>query len=565
VRTGALPGRVSASCGIAMTDNTQTPSSDAASGGGAPAPTALRSRGDAWMKLACVALVLAAIWSVPQHAVLAAGEADAYSLGPTDKIRVRVFEWRATRDETYEWTALNTEYTVNPSGKLSMPLIGDVPASGFTPEQISTAIGDRLRERLGLVEVPGVAVEIVQYRPVYVVGHVEKPGEYLFRPGMSALQAMSLAGGARKSDDGSSLRFAREAIVSRGDMQLVTLEANALAARRARLEAERTGRADIQFPWTAQERQDENLAMLTKQEEWLFATRAHAHATQTATLESMKTYLKQEISSLEGQLGAQVTQLNLMKTEQDTFAKLYSKGLTTGSRKMGLERNVASLDGDRLRLETNVFRARQDLGKAEMALNELNNKRAQDIIVELRQTEDKLSAALQKFETSGRLLFDSEYIAPALMEGQLQQRKVRYTYHVIRMSGGQPTEFEAAETTPLRPGDTLKIERVPVDLPQLRRNAPTAAPAAPKVSGLIEPRIESRTELTASTAVIAPPAVALTTTGINGVEKTGPEHSGAEKIEVEKTSDSVAAPKSKRSGTRTRSRRAAEAAAALTR
>ena len=47
-----------------------------------------------------------------------------YKLGALDKIRVKVFEWRPSRDEVFEWAALNAEYTIGASGKLALPLIG---------------------------------------------------------------------------------------------------------------------------------------------------------------------------------------------------------------------------------------------------------------------------------------------------------------------------------------------------------------------------------------------------------------------------------------------------------
>ncbi|WP_204303267.1 polysaccharide biosynthesis/export family protein, partial [Stenotrophomonas maltophilia] len=71
----------------------------------------------AWLTLLCFVATLLAATSVA-----AAVEAD-YRLGPQDKIRVKVWEWRAASGDTFEWTALNGEFTINSAGILAMPLV----------------------------------------------------------------------------------------------------------------------------------------------------------------------------------------------------------------------------------------------------------------------------------------------------------------------------------------------------------------------------------------------------------------------------------------------------------
>ena len=122
-----------------------------------------------------------------------------YALGSQDKIRLKVFEWRASRDEIFEWTAFNAEYTVGPAGKISLPLVGDVLAAGKSPSELSQAIGQALQTRIGLVEPPSISVEVVQFRPFYIVGDVDRPGEYAYRPGLTLLQAITIAGGGPRS------------------------------------------------------------------------------------------------------------------------------------------------------------------------------------------------------------------------------------------------------------------------------------------------------------------------------------------------------------------------------
>uniref|UniRef100_UPI001954D9C9 polysaccharide biosynthesis/export family protein n=2 Tax=Bacteria TaxID=2 RepID=UPI001954D9C9 len=82
---------------------------------------------------------------------------------PQDKIRVKVWEWRAASGDTFEWTALNGEFTINSAGILAMPLVGAVHAEGATTGEVAGIIADRLKAVAGLVKAPNAAVEIAQY------------------------------------------------------------------------------------------------------------------------------------------------------------------------------------------------------------------------------------------------------------------------------------------------------------------------------------------------------------------------------------------------------------------
>ena len=89
-----------------------------------------------------------------------------YVLGPTDKLRVIVFGE----------PNLSNEFVISPAGILSMPLIGGVPADGVTVAALEEAIAAKLRA--GYLNDPRVSVEVLIYRPFYILGEVGSPGEY---------------------------------------------------------------------------------------------------------------------------------------------------------------------------------------------------------------------------------------------------------------------------------------------------------------------------------------------------------------------------------------------------
>ena len=109
---------------------------------------------------------------------------EAYTLGPGDQIRLTVF-----RHED-----LSGELEIDGEGYLAMPLIGEVLAGGMTPRQLETELESRLEGGGYLVD-PQVSVELLNYRPFYVIGEVNRPGSYQYVNGMNVVNAVALAGG----------------------------------------------------------------------------------------------------------------------------------------------------------------------------------------------------------------------------------------------------------------------------------------------------------------------------------------------------------------------------------
>lgn len=116
--------------------------------------------------------------------VLLPPDADAdYRLGSGDRLRVIVFGE----------TDLSGEFDVSGSGKVALPLIGQVHAEGLTLSDFETAMETKLQE--GYLTSPKVSVEVLNYRPFYIYGEVGTPGQYPYRSGMTALNAIAVAGG----------------------------------------------------------------------------------------------------------------------------------------------------------------------------------------------------------------------------------------------------------------------------------------------------------------------------------------------------------------------------------
>jgi len=211
-----------------------------------------------------------------------------YRLGVGDQVRLKVFEWRSTVGEVHEWSVLNSDFRVGPDGSLSLPLLGAVAATGHTVDELADAIAKSLQSVVGLALKPQASVEVVQFRPFYILVSVNHPGEYTYRPGMTLLQAISIAGGLHRVDDPSLLMFQRNSLMTAGDLRVSQLDYNGFLARRARLQAELDGSDKITFPPDLLRQQNEAVAaQLMQREQVIFAARRDALRSQLAALNSL--------------------------------------------------------------------------------------------------------------------------------------------------------------------------------------------------------------------------------------------------------------------------------------
>jgi polysaccharide biosynthesis/export protein len=106
-----------------------------------------------------------------------------YTIDTGDRVRISVFGQEG----------VSNSYLVDAAGYVNVALTGPIAARGLTSASLAEAIAARLRE--GFVREPHVSVEVEAYRPFYILGEVNAPGQYPYQPGMSVETAIAIAGG----------------------------------------------------------------------------------------------------------------------------------------------------------------------------------------------------------------------------------------------------------------------------------------------------------------------------------------------------------------------------------
>ena len=113
----------------------------------------------------------------------AAAPASIYRLGSDDKLRMVV----------YGEEQLTGEYVVGSDGEISPPLIGSVKVAGLTLAEAQAKITEAYGS--SYVTDPKISLNVIEYRPFYILGEVNKAGQYPYRNGMTAMRAVATAEG----------------------------------------------------------------------------------------------------------------------------------------------------------------------------------------------------------------------------------------------------------------------------------------------------------------------------------------------------------------------------------
>jgi polysaccharide biosynthesis/export protein ExoF len=381
--------------------------------------------------------------------------ADEYRLGAQDKLRVKVVEWRAGKTEYFNWDVFTGEYAVSASGIVSLPLIGSLPAEGMTTDEFAATVAETLQKRAGLANRPEAAVEIIQYRPIYVVGNVERPGEYAYRPGLTVQQAVGLSSGFYRQTESGFVRLERDRITAVGTYETARLEMRRALVRRARLTAELAESARIAVP--EQLHNDADAPRLIADETAVMNARRDALRSQLAANAELKTLFSKEIESLEQKVAVQDKQIALARRELKNVGTLVEKGLAVSSREFALERTVADLESKMLDYTTATLRARQEISKADRDANDLKAERKATLVAELQETEAALDQLKARLVTAQSLANEATSIAPRLALDRSLQTAQRHSFWIVRRNA---VKIAVDENAVVEPGDVVRVEQV---------------------------------------------------------------------------------------------------------
>lgn len=367
-----------------------------------------------------------------------------YRLGPQDRLRIHV----------YEWPALTGEFTVGADEHISLPVVGEVPVTGLGSSDLAREISARLKAKAGLSDLPDTAVGVAQYRPFYVVGGVERAGEYAYRPGMIVLNAFSIAGGAYRRPEMSGWATERDSINAQGELQASGLKQEELMAREIRLKAE-VAQAE-ELPKQSADLSPAASGFLAE-ERAIFAAHRERLRNESTALRQVIVLHQEEIETLKGQREAADRQRASVQRELVEVRDLVARGLAPTPRVLPLERTIAQIEREQKEIETLMLRARQQINVAGRMIATAKDDRVAAAATELLAVQAQIRDAGERVATARRVIQESALYATGT-PGSAQNEPPTLAFTIVRTESGEPREIEAFETTPMRPGDILKVE-----------------------------------------------------------------------------------------------------------
>lgn len=222
--------------------------------------------------------------------------------------------------------------------------------------------------------------------------------------------------------------------VVRANLAIVTKGLNELMARRARLDAERSGFQEIEFPAELANSANPDVQSVMQSENKLFYARAMARNGQKAQLRQQIEQMKEEYEGLAAQQKAKSREIELIQRELVGVKELYAKNLVQLNRLTQLERETARVEGERGQLTAAMAQSKVKTSETELKIIQIDQDLASDVGKEMREIDGKIGEFVERKITAEDQLKRIEIRAP--QDGTVFQSAVHTVGGVIQ--AGEP-------------------------------------------------------------------------------------------------------------------------------
>ena len=345
----------------------------------------------------------------------------------------------------YQRMDITGDYTVEQDGAISIPLLGRFQIEGRALDDVRADLAVAFTSVIG--RSANIDLKIVERSPIYVVGPVKNPGAYKYVPGMIVLHALALAGGL---DRGEGVPGMVEGAREMERLRTMTLQTKQLLARRARLEAERDGVSTLPVPIQLAKLAGEKTAQtfLATESTILRAEQARRQQ-QRREIASKLAATRNEVEALKSKLEQSEVQREMRIERLNDLQKLKDRGLVTSNNVVALRTELSDIEARRQDYLVAIVQAEARLAEAEEASPRLLSEHTANLANAIA-TVDKEIAAAQETMISARTLATILY-KPNSGTPQAE------AYEIVRQSRDGARTLPATETSPLMPGDVLKI------------------------------------------------------------------------------------------------------------
>jgi len=344
---------------------------------------------------------------------------------------------------------LSGEFSLDADGALVIPRLGRVQAIGRDPSTLQAELAAAFRTAIG--QKADVTVSIVERAPVFVSGQVRTPGSFKYQPGMLVLQAVTLAGGVDlgMSSGAQLIEAARE--VER--LQSAAEAVKRLTARRARLEAERLGHDTITPSTQFAAASEKGADLFLRLEQDVLDLEIRKRRIQFEEVEASLQSNRAEIASHAGRLRHIDKQIALMTERTKNLDNLHANGHITRHQLITGRGELADAEMRKLDVQLAITNAETRRVALEQSKGRLEMDAMANIVRQIATNEEELAQARRAMTTSEILtdLLDNAQTASERSAG------IATAYEIVRTTSTGAVTLAAKETTPLLPGDIVRI------------------------------------------------------------------------------------------------------------
>jgi len=358
---------------------------------------------------------------------------------------------------------LQHKATVTPDGTVSFPSVDDIRADGRALSEVR----EELRAQLSRKVVPRtkgngiddtvafsagqISLAVAEYRPIYVTGQVARSGEQRFRIGMTAREAIAVAGGYSllPASEGSGQGMGVQAEYG------VLL--NELAREQTlllRLQAEYDGASSFE---AALERGGEGLAALQGASEMVqleaeqFESREAAHAKEKAHLNESIETVRKHLALLTERRSKEAAALEADQADFDRINGLFKSGVTVAVRVTEARRSVLFSATQLLQTDASIASATREMMALKRDAARLDEKKRQSLIEGIQGAKAKV----QNLQT--KLMFLAQQVAVIPHLSSQEEDSTAVTVTIFRRQAGVSQRIVANRDTELSPGDVVEI------------------------------------------------------------------------------------------------------------
>jgi len=258
-----------------------------------------------------------------------------------------------------------------------------------------------------------------------------------------------------------SLLLRLDETLTRANLAIVLKGLDELAARQARLEAERDGLDAVAFPDELQDRIDDpDVRRVIAGERRLFELRCTAREGERAQLLERITQLEQEIRGLAAQERAKGNEIGLINIELTALRTLWQKNLVPISRMTAIEREAIRLEGERAHLIAAAAQAKGRISETELQIIQLDQTLRSEVARELREIQAKSAELVERKVAAQDQLRRVDIRAP--QDGTVHQMQVHTVGGVV--AAGEQIMLIVPDTDAL----AVEVRISPQDVDQLR-------------------------------------------------------------------------------------------------